>query len=181
MLTLYDCIRSEISWQIQAREKASWGHHHLSWLQWSPRYETGTPVIAFSLLCPFASLYDFFFPYLSFFCLLCNKFGLASQSCMFFNTAVSLGPETLIKLWPKLTWVQICQVLRLLIRWCCDWPSLQQWASPHHSRAADFAVLFFLSFSPSSSPSLPCSLPSFSFLAFCLFVSSYGKQTGFWK
>lgn len=66
-LTVYDFIWSEMSWQIQDRERASWSHHHGAWLQWSPRYETGTPVIAFSLLCPFASLYDFFFPYLSFF------------------------------------------------------------------------------------------------------------------
>lgn len=89
---------------------------------------------------------------------------LASQSCKIFNIAMSYAwSEMLIKLWPSLIWAcqVMCQVQRLLIRWCCDQTFLWQWADPHNGRDADSAVLLFLSFSPFSSPSLPQSFLSF--------------------
>jgi len=52
-LTSYCSFWSEISWQTRARERVRWGHHH--W-QWSPRCETGTPVITFLLPRLFPSL-----------------------------------------------------------------------------------------------------------------------------
>lgn len=97
---------------------------------------------------------------------------LASQRWNFLNIAMSYAwSEMLIKLWPRLTWAcqAMCQILRLLIRWCCNQTFLQLWANPYNGRDADFAVLLFLFFSPFSSPCLPCSLSPFSFPYFFYF------------
>lgn len=104
---------------------------------------------------------------------------LASQSCNSFNLAMSYAwSEMLIKLWPSLTWAcqVLCQVLRLLIRWCCHQTFLHEWVNPHNGRDVDFAELLFLSFTPFSSPSLLYFFLPFSFLIFCGFFSSYWKQ-----
>lgn len=140
-------------------------------LPWRTGYETGTYGTTFSFLL---SYMIFSFPI----------YLLASQSCKIFNIAMSYAwSEMLIKLWPSLIWAcqVMCQVLRLLIRWCCDQTFLWQWANPQNGRDAGFAALLFLSFSPFSSPSLPYSFLPFSFLIFCIFFSSYWKQTWFWN